>query len=120
MACRKCKNRRFAKNETQQKKLLSAMFGGFCKIRVMDMSTRKKNFYVCTLRQEYLPQPGTIKYRSNTNKVGDSVFNFWALNKNAGTKLDPEAGWVTIHAKEIIFFDSVGLNKVELNDDDEE
>ena len=120
MACRKCKNRKFARNSTQQKKLLSAMMGGFCKIRVMDRDTRKKNFYICTLRQEYLPQPGTLTHRTAANQVGDSVFNFWALNKNAGTRLAPEAGWVTIHAKEIIFFDSVGLNSVELNDDDDE
>ena len=118
MVCRKCKNRRFARNETQQKKLLSAMLGGFCKIRVMDRNTRKKNFYLCTLQPDYLPQPGTLQHRSNQNKVGDSVFNFWSMNKNAGTGLDPEAGWVTIHAKEIIFFESVGLNKIEFDDED--
>lgn len=113
MGCRKCKNRKFARNEKQQKELLSILLSGFGKIKTMDPNTRLRKEYICTMRPDYLPQEGTLKHGNFNNTVGSSVFNFWALNKNVGSKLAPEAGWVTIPAKQITFFEVIGSKQID-------
>ena len=107
MGCRKCKKRNFATTPAKQKILVSMLLSGFCKIRVRQPNNKKHIEYICTIRPNYLPQSGSMKYVKQDNRPGMSEFNFWALNKNSGKGLDPEPGWVKIEAKDIIFFEPI-------------
>lgn len=79
------------------------------------MKKRKQNThdYICTLKRDFLPAKGTPNHRNIMNDVGSSSFIFWALDKNVNTELDSEAGWVTINANEIVFFEPINPDTVE-------